>query len=316
MELYYPRYVNSGPRAYADRPVPRYRRGVWELQLVRGTATPHFGLGDADRGLLLPPTGGPSENDGASEDDAPADGPLEDDAPAGQTGHAATGEHAAGRHARSLRLFRPACVHGWRDEPGARSEIAVIHLDGVPDEIDAVLADASWVRLSIPKGAQRMQRRFDYLRREIAELATPVSSGPAEHLAALRSTAVIITVAALLRENSGSGRDAAPRRSIADAAVAWYEANMHTACSVAEVAAGVAVSESTLRRVFRREMGESVGTVFMRRRMSRASWMLRNSAEPVSAVAEACGYRDQSAFARQVRRALGRSPRTIRDERR
>ena len=284
MQQYHPRYVNTGARNYAEQPVPRYRRGAWELQLVSGTAYPAFGLSDAELGLNLPRGGG------------------------------WTGAQ------RILWLFRPACIHGWRDQAGNSSNIAVIHLDGVPEEVDAVLGAASWARLTISPAPARILGRFQHLWREIADLTEPVFTTQAQQVAALRSTALIISVAAMLHESAAprtaplqtEARHATTQRSITDVAVAWYEANMHTGCGIPDVARGIAVSESTLGRAFRREMGEPTSRVFMRRRMSRAAWMLRNGSEPVSVVAEACGYQDQSAFARQVRRSLGAPPRVLR----
>jgi AraC-like DNA-binding protein len=62
--------------------------------------------------------------------------------------------------------------------------------------------------------------------------------------------------------------------------------------------------EQRLRRIFQLTAGQLIQKV----RMEAAMRRLRESDEPIAAIAQECGYSDQSAFTRKFRRMAGLSP--------
>ena len=63
-----------------------------------------------------------------------------------------------------------------------------------------------------------------------------------------------------------------------------------------------------LARVFRLHLGCTPGDYLRRRRLARAAVLLRETARPLSDVALACGFADQSHLAHAFRRHAGVSP--------
>jgi AraC-like DNA-binding protein len=81
------------------------------------------------------------------------------------------------------------------------------------------------------------------------------------------------------------------------------------------LAGGVGVSREHLAREFHRATGETLGTFLRRQRVLEAARMLRESDRPISRVAAAAGFVDQSHLTRQLRRYLGVTPGMLRARR-
>jgi transcriptional regulator GlxA family with amidase domain len=81
--------------------------------------------------------------------------------------------------------------------------------------------------------------------------------------------------------------------------------------SLADVAHSIATSRRQLQRVLS-EQGTSFRAELQRERMTRAAYMLRDPALPVSVVARAVGYRQAAQFSKAFRRHFGRPPSAVR----
>jgi AraC family transcriptional regulator len=82
--------------------------------------------------------------------------------------------------------------------------------------------------------------------------------------------------------------------------------------SGSELAREAGVSREHLLREFRRATGDTVGGFLRRQRVLEAVRMLRESDRPISRVATAAGFVDQSHLTRQLRRYLGVTPGMVR----
>ncbi|MBD3240479.1 MAG: helix-turn-helix domain-containing protein [Chitinivibrionales bacterium] len=82
--------------------------------------------------------------------------------------------------------------------------------------------------------------------------------------------------------------------------------------TIADLARHVAVSESHLRALYKRETGMSLGSYVSQMRLNRASGLLLSSAMNVKQVATECGYDSLFSFSRAFKREMGVSPRTYR----
>lgn len=162
---------------------------------------------------------------------------------------------------------------------------------------------------------------------EILRTGTPLTDELELHLYASGAAGWCLTTKLPLRGRNGGwvglvgiSRDVQPpaERSGAADAVAEYDA---VAAAVNQVRADLTIPvtleqlaeraglsayqfDQRVRRVFRLTTGQ----LLLKFRMDHATRLLRDSSDPVAAVAADCGYADQSAFARQFRKTTGLTP--------
>ena len=101
---------------------------------------------------------------------------------------------------------------------------------------------------------------------------------------------------------------------VAARARAWIEAHLFELFRIDELARHCHVSESTLLRAFRRELGVSPLAHLRRRRLEEAMQLLESGRYGVTEVAARVGYDNPSAFAAAVRAQFGLSPSRARPE--
>ena len=111
-------------------------------------------------------------------------------------------------------------------------------------------------------------------------------------------------------------RDRGPRDAVVDTAVAairrrWTDPEL----TVAGLADELGLHRTALARRFRRARGLSPWPFLVSLQMQRALARLRETDEPIAAVARACSWADPDYFARCIRRATGLSPRGFRSRR-
>ncbi len=93
------------------------------------------------------------------------------------------------------------------------------------------------------------------------------------------------------------------------------ETRLHEQLSTAELSQRLGLHPAWLARSYRRAMGEGLGDMRRRRRVTAAVERLRNSDEPLADIAAAAGFCDQSHMNRNFLEVLGRTPLQVRQER-
>lgn len=96
------------------------------------------------------------------------------------------------------------------------------------------------------------------------------------------------------------------------AAIQMIERRSHAPPSVPEMAGAVGLSTKQLHRRFQAALDMSPTKFSRTLRLRYADWMLRSSGKPISQIAEACGFADQSHFTRLYVAEFGRTPRSTR----
>lgn len=91
-------------------------------------------------------------------------------------------------------------------------------------------------------------------------------------------------------------------------ALAFVEANLARPVTVAEIAGAAMTSPGHLHGLFRRHLGRAPMAYVAERRLERAMAELRRGEAPVAQIALDCGYSDQSALTRAMRRRHGVTP--------
>ncbi len=140
---------------------------------------------------------------------------------------------------------------------------------------------------------------------------TPEATGLADYMAALASHGQVaphrfrlwlpLLVDALL------GDEPRPRSRLAGL-LARVEADPAKDWSVDAMAARVGVGASRLHALFLEELDTTPHAWLAARRLERARHMLEHTRVPIAEIAYRCGYADQSALTRAMRKALGTTP--------
>lgn len=90
--------------------------------------------------------------------------------------------------------------------------------------------------------------------------------------------------------------------------VQFARENLESRPAVGDLARVAGLSAYQIDRRIRRLFRLSAGQLLLKLRIDAAAERLRGSSEPIASIAIACGYSDQSAFARQFRRTIGLTP--------
>jgi AraC-like DNA-binding protein len=91
-------------------------------------------------------------------------------------------------------------------------------------------------------------------------------------------------------------------------ALAYIEAKLGSKICPRELADLVGFSQSHFSRAFKRSLGLAPMAYVASRRVERAKVMMTSTSEPLSEIALACGFADQSHLTRSFHRCVGMSP--------
>ena len=95
--------------------------------------------------------------------------------------------------------------------------------------------------------------------------------------------------------------------------LSYIESNLGRDMSLGDIAAVAGLSVSHFKGLFRQSMGVPVHQYVIRRRVERASNLLRENKLSISQIALETGFAHQSHLAHHMRRLLGVSPRSVRE---
>jgi AraC family transcriptional regulator len=95
--------------------------------------------------------------------------------------------------------------------------------------------------------------------------------------------------------------------------LSYIESNLDQAISLRDIAGVAGLSVSHFKGLFRQSVGVPVHQYLIRRRVERATSLLRKSQLSISQIALETGFAHQSHLARHMRRLLGVSPRALRE---
>jgi AraC-like DNA-binding protein len=103
-----------------------------------------------------------------------------------------------------------------------------------------------------------------------------------------------------------------PTSVLVKAAIAYLHQNYALPVTRREIAQAVGVSSNYLSRIFRQEVGLSAWDCLNRFRILKAKELLRNSSDPITAIAAQVGFDDSAYFSRIFRKLTGQSPQSYR----
>lgn len=88
----------------------------------------------------------------------------------------------------------------------------------------------------------------------------------------------------------------------------YFEEHMAGPVYVEDLAREVHLSKSQLNRLLKEHYGMTFREKLLKTRMDRASWLLKHTEKPIDEVAEAVGYRSESAFYQVFRKEFSMTP--------
>lgn len=198
------------------------------------------------------------------------------------------------RVSQCLLVFRPETVHGWSAADRTPCEIAVVHFDRVPSELDRAVLPGGWLQCGLQP---------DTLGRIDNAVATLTRQRPDDGLYDLRSDALLIELTLLqLEQVKLPPVHEQHAHRLATHALAWYSEHLADRPSVADAADALAVSPGQLRRLFRQAGMGSPAKRFAAIRCERARQLIERTDYPMKRVAGLCGYASQSDMCRAFRR--------------
>lgn len=190
----------------------------------------------------------------------------------------------------------------------ARHALEACHIAGlrVPEDVALIGVDNDEIgcELSTPTLSSVMQGTFEIGYQAAALLDDWMRGGPRPPpmtwvappgIAARQSTDIICTTDEIVR-----------------AAARFIREQVGRGVTVAEVAAHMAVSRTTLHTKFKQELGHSVHQAIDQARLTKAKELLIHTQLPLKLVARQAGFGTQSYMSNVFRRSVGRSPGEIR----
>lgn len=92
------------------------------------------------------------------------------------------------------------------------------------------------------------------------------------------------------------------------AAVEFVQAHFAQPLRIEQIAGAAGLSTDQLKRAMHRSLGVSPKQFLVRTRIDQAAFLLTTADEPISAIATACGFYDQSQLTRQFTATIGQTP--------
>jgi AraC-like DNA-binding protein len=221
-----------------------------------------------------------------------------------KTGHACTSPELKNA---TLWLSPPGSDHSWTSEANKEATIIVFHYQYIPESLNTIVNHAQNIEVSLSKTDTRQLKR-------LAEKVKQYWTHPAPGMLLCYEHALLhlsmLTYEAINQQELVLGK--AYTSQYVQKALLWYNENMQNSPSLPEVAHAVHSSPANLRRLFHETLQASPKVVFDQLRYQHAMQLLTDTQQPLAAIAQKCGFQDQSAFSRAFKQNFQCSPREIR----
>lgn len=158
----------------------------------------------------------------------------------------------------------------------------------VASDLDAAVADL------LVNARESLERDRAVARSYVERAAALLGDRPASEAAGLRERA------AIMRGGLAPWQSKRVRAYVAE--------NLSLPIAIEELAALCRLSTSHFSRAFKASFGEPPHGYIVRQRLEEAKRIMQETEEPLSQIAVACGFADQSHFCRHFRRSEGTSP--------
>lgn len=268
-------YRNQGPREYGKTPIYPHPRKTWEFQtFVRGECS-----------FLV--------QEGAKLREERLRGPV-------------------------MVISGPECVHGYSGSASDACYATIFHFDEADYVIRTIVGQYGYRVLRFPASELPMiQELYD----RCAEARTAIGTSPPEAKKRAgffepRIYSIVALELTLFFLRHIPRAELGPTPTFSEAkvseALAWYEANLASAPTIADVALAVHVSSTHLRRLFHEIRGISPQEALTQVQFNRAKWLMQDSNMSLERIAESTGFGSASAFSRAFKAEFEMPPSAFR----
>jgi AraC family transcriptional regulator len=193
----------------------------------------------------------------------------------------------------TLWVTAPGSSHTWAGDGSRQAFVSVFHFGSVPALLEAAVRERGQVTLSL---TTRECQRIVALAREIqSDFHQP------NNLSTLVFQGALIELALLVLRKLPHGKitplEGHAERTVKNATT-WFAEHVHANPTITEVAREVHVSTSTLRRLFRRVLGNQPARVFGRIRVEKGMRLMTETKLKLDSIADECGFTSTSDFCR------------------
>jgi AraC family transcriptional regulator of arabinose operon len=201
-----------------------------------------------------------------------------------------------------LFLFGPDVAYGWTDESRQTSRLLIWMWRKPQNRQIPELERGSLRQSSVSAADQKILLEIHALCRRETELLDAHSPGALAGLQGMLEA----TLARMLAEKPAHSAKKAIAR-----AQQWLDQHADSRQPLARLADYLALSPSTIQRLFRKQLGGSVTKIMAKIRQQKAHGMLASGKTSVKEVAFQLGYRHAHDFSRAFRRGTGVRPSAV-----
>ncbi len=212
---------------------------------------------------------------------------------------------------RTLWLFSPQHLHGWRGAPRRRCRVAVFHFDQVPPALQRGVEAGGF--LAVPLTA-RDCRLVDGWARELMPFSW-ASSELKDILAEKVRLDLTLIFLRKTRTANKADQSAAAAAAKVEAAEGRFLAQLSQSPPLSHLATAAGVSEAHLRRLFWQVRKKSPRAVMQQIRMDAALRLLAGTDQKLQTIALDCGYKTASNLCQAFKSATGITPAVWRAQR-
>lgn len=201
---------------------------------------------------------------------------------------------------RQLVLIGPDCPFGWPSRKGSTCKFVQWMWTKMDSEVVQQCSSDAFIIRDIPRGRYRpLRENHDQCRREV--LSPDPLSGP--YLDACQAQFEILLRRVLESEGHADLVEVRLQQ-----ATRWMQSHLDSKEPIARLCDYLDISQSTLHRLFKAQIGESPAVHFQELRMQEAKRLLIEKQASIKEVSYTLGYRHINDFSRAYKAFYGSSP--------
>ena len=208
----------------------------------------------------------------------------------------------------TLWVFRPGCLHGWTGEPGRTARVAELFGDSVPEAIKEEIPPCGFIAVPLtPDDRGAILKAVKMILPHMWKR---------DKLLPFVSQRVLMELTILILQKLGNLKSSRSVSTVMNAAEDFLRSHLSTRPDFDSLCGIMGLSESQIRRLFKRHRQRTPIEVMAAFQMERACDLLLSTDLKIEAVALECGYTHISTFYAAFREAKGLSPGEFREQHR
>lgn len=199
-------------------------------------------------------------------------------------------------------IAHPKLYHGKVGD-GSICEVAYFSWDGMPDLLQRLCTDTSYLKIPISKNISKKFLKFYHDMVHLNGTKDPLDTFKQE----LLSHRVFLLLLQQIPKHKLPHLEYSEKSRLEDA-LQWYDRNMSNHVRVADIASSIKISESHFRRLMRKHYQRSTHKIMQEMQFKKSKTLLLMQKFSIEHIAETCGYHSSAAFSRAFKKTTQLSP--------